>query len=249
MIDPAGGYHVHDAAPTAEHAIAAAADELTRRVAETPGILVEHKRFAVAVHYRNAAPEVVASVIGAVHAVAQQSGLRISSGRKVTELRPDTDWDKGRALDWILDQLARPELPIYLGDDLTDEDAFDAVAAHGIGIVVRHSEDGDRRTAARFAVDGPDRVRKVLDRLAGTLHRESDADTADAWTLAFDGYDPQTETLREALCTLGNGYFATRGAAPEARAGSTTIPGLMRPASTTGSPTKSPGGKSPMRVW
>ncbi|WP_327098148.1 trehalose-phosphatase [Nocardia vinacea] len=225
LIDPAGGYHVHDAAPTAEHAIAAAADELTRRVAETPGILVEHKRFAVAVHYRNAAPEVVASVIGAVHAVAQQSGLRISSGRKVTELRPDTDWDKGRALDWILDQLARPELPIYLGDDLTDEDAFDAVAAHGIGIVVRHSEDGDRRTAARFAVDGPDRVRKVLDRLAGTLHRESDADTADAWTLAFDGYDPQTETLREALCTLGNGYFATRGAAPEARAGEHHYPG------------------------
>ncbi|MEU0504280.1 trehalose-phosphatase [Nocardia sp. NPDC005998] len=225
LLDPDGGHHVHDAAPATEHAIAAAADELTRRMADTPGILVEHKRFAVAVHYRNAAQEVAARVIGAVHAVAQQSGLRIANGRKVTELRPDTDWDKGRALDWILDQLPHPELPIYLGDDLTDEDAFDAVTAHGIGIVVRHSEDGDRRTAARFAVDGPGRVRKLLDRLAGTMHRESDADAVDAWTLAFDGYDPHTEKLREALCTVGNGYFATRGAAPEARAGEHHYPG------------------------
>jgi alpha,alpha-trehalase len=38
------------------------------------------------------------------------------------------------------------------------------------------------------------------------------------WLLAFDGFDPAREGLREALCTLGNGYFATRGAAPEARA-------------------------------
>jgi alpha,alpha-trehalase len=39
-----------------------------------------------------------------------------------------------------------------------------------------------------------------------------------AWLLAYDGFDPATEGLREALCTLGNGFLATRGAAPEARA-------------------------------
>ena len=38
------------------------------------------------------------------------------------------------------------------------------------------------------------------------------------WTLSYEGFDPNEEMLREALCTLGNGYFATRGAAPEAEA-------------------------------
>ncbi|GAB3447758.1 glycosyl hydrolase family 65 protein [Streptomonospora sediminis] len=46
-----------------------------------------------------------------------------------------------------------------------------------------------------------------------------------AWTLTYDGFDPGQEGLREALCTLGNGYFATRGAAPEARADGVHYPG------------------------
>ena len=45
------------------------------------------------------------------------------------------------------------------------------------------------------------------------------------WTLIYEGFDPAKERLREALCTLGNGYFATRGAAPEANADSTHYPG------------------------
>jgi trehalose/maltose hydrolase-like predicted phosphorylase len=45
------------------------------------------------------------------------------------------------------------------------------------------------------------------------------------WVLAYDGFDPDRESLREALCTLGNGYFATRGAAPEATADRVHYPG------------------------
>ncbi|MGW7406549.1 glycoside hydrolase family 65 protein [Streptomyces sp. NPDC054833] len=45
------------------------------------------------------------------------------------------------------------------------------------------------------------------------------------WTWEYEGYDPATERLREALCTLGNGYFATRGAVPESRAGLVHCPG------------------------
>jgi len=45
------------------------------------------------------------------------------------------------------------------------------------------------------------------------------------WTLAYEGFDPDKEPLREALCTLGNGYFATRGAAPEAQASDVHYPG------------------------
>jgi alpha,alpha-trehalase len=45
------------------------------------------------------------------------------------------------------------------------------------------------------------------------------------WTLAYEGFDPGEERLREALCTLGNGYFATRGAAPETAADGVHYPG------------------------
>ena len=45
------------------------------------------------------------------------------------------------------------------------------------------------------------------------------------WSLVYDGFDPSQERLREALCTLGNGYFATRGAAPENAADDVHYPG------------------------
>ena len=49
--------------------------------------------------------------------------------------------------------------------------------------------------------------------------------SGEAWDYGFDGYDPHNEKLREALCTFGNGYFATRGAAPESKAGQVHYPG------------------------
>jgi trehalose 6-phosphate phosphatase len=62
-------------------------------------------------------------------------------------------------------------LPIYLGDDITDEDAFDAVHDDGIPIVVRHTDDGDRATAAKYALDNPERVRDFTELLARQLAR------------------------------------------------------------------------------
>jgi trehalose/maltose hydrolase-like predicted phosphorylase len=46
-----------------------------------------------------------------------------------------------------------------------------------------------------------------------------------AWTLAYEGFDPSDERVRESLCSLGNGYFTTRGAAPWARAEAERYPG------------------------
>ena len=51
--------------------------------------------------------------------------------------------------------------------------------------------------------------------------------------LAYEGFDPEREGLREALCTLGNGRFATRGAAPEARADDVHYPGTYAAGVTT----------------
>ncbi|MEV6426396.1 trehalose-phosphatase [Nocardia sp. NPDC051463] len=225
LMAPDGTRHVHDAAPGAEKTLAVAAGELRRRLRDVPGVLVEHKRFAVAVHHRNVAAEDVNGVVAAVHEAGRVAGLRVTHGRRVVELRPDVDWDKGTALRWILEHLTFPVLPIYLGDDVTDEDAFDAVESDGLGIVVRHDETGDRHTAARFAVAGPRQVRDFLEWLVQLLHAGTRAGVPESWTLTFDGYEPAREKLRESLCTVGNGYFATRGAAPECVAGVVHYPG------------------------
>ncbi len=225
LVAPDGATHVHPGGPQAERALGQAADDLTDRLAVIPGTLIEHKRFAVAVHHRHVAPEAAATVVGTVHEMAFRYGLRVTSGRKVTELRPAEDWDKGRALAWILELVAHRAIPIYLGDDLTDEDAFDAIDIAGVPIVVRHDETGDRRTAARFAVDGPARAADFLNRLADAVTGESSSATARSWLLTYSGYDPATEKLREALCAVGNGYLVTRAAAPESRADERHYPG------------------------
>ena len=226
LIGPDGSHHHNDAAAAAVPVLESAAAELREELGEIPGARVEHKRYAVAVHYRNVAPERVAEIVAATHRHGQRHGLRVTGGRKVVELRPDIDWDKGTALAWLGDQIHQTGrvLPIYVGDDLTDEDAFDAIRFNGIGVVVRHDEDGDRPTAAQFTLNNPDEVREFLRRGGNWLAYEQQTSN-EAWTLTFEGYDPHNEKLREALCTVGNGYFATRGAAPESKAGQIHYPG------------------------
>jgi alpha,alpha-trehalase len=226
LTAPDGTHHQNDDAVAAVGALQAAAAELRTELASIDGIMVEDKRFSVAVHYRNVADAQVAEVSASARAAGQRRGLRITGGRKVVELRPNLDWDKGKTLDWIAGRIDGPDplLPIYIGDDLTDEDAFDAVRRDGVGIVVRHTEDGDRRTAARFALDSPDAVRRFIERLADQVAASQDSDV-NPWSITFGGYDPRDERLREALCTTGNGYFATRGCAPECGPGAAHYPG------------------------
>lgn len=226
MVGPDGTHHQNETAAAAVPVLEQAAAELTAELCDIPGVMVEHKRFAVAVHYRNAAPEVAAAVTATVHGAGGRHGLRVTSGRKLVELRPNLDWDKGKTLEWILDQIAgeEPLLPIFIGDDLTDEDGFDSVLHDGIGIVVQHDEDGDRSTAARFSLADPDQVREFVERLI----EQCDIDRqmlASPWSFTFGAYIPEQERLREALCTVGNGYRATRGCAPEADAGPMHYPG------------------------
>jgi alpha,alpha-trehalase len=225
LIGPDGSHHHNDAAaasvPVLETAAAALRDELKH----VPGAHVEHKRYAVAVHYRNVEPGRVGEIVAATHRYGHRHGLRVTGGRKVVELRPDIDWDKGTALAWIRDQIHQRGrvLPIYVGDDLTDEDAFDAVRFNGIGIVVRHDEDSGRPTAAGFTLNNPGEVCEFLRRGGNWLAFENET-ANEAWAFTIEGYDPDSEKLREALCTVGNGYFATRGAAPEAKPGEVHYP-------------------------
>jgi len=145
-----------------------AAERVRRDLDGIAGVLVEPKRFAVSVHFRLADERDVPRIERAVEeAVAAIPGLHKAHGKMLFELRPDLDWHKGRALLWLLDALGLDRedvLPIYLGDDLTDEDAFQAVANRGIGILVAEEP---RETAAEYQLRDPGEARVFLERLAG----------------------------------------------------------------------------------
>ncbi|HET7742167.1 MAG TPA: trehalose-phosphatase [Mycobacterium sp.] len=225
IVSPVGAHHDNGEALSSHPALSRAEDALREQLNGIPGAEVERKRHAVAVHYRRVEPQLVAAVISAVHIAGRRESLRVMHGRKVIELRPDMDWDKGTALLWIASQLGAKEVtPLYLGDDLTDEDAFDAVERDGIGIVVGHDEDGDRLTSARLAVDDPQQVAELLTAIESRFDTEQ-RQAHESWSVTFDGYDPGDELHREVLCGIGNGYIGTRGSAPEAKAGASHYPG------------------------
>jgi trehalose 6-phosphate phosphatase len=131
------------------------------------GVLVEPKRFAISIHFRLADERHLPRIERAVDAAAaSEPGLRKGHGKKLFELRPDLDWDKGKALLWLfaaLDLDHTGTLPFYIGDDLTDEDAFRAVQGWGIGILVAAEP---RETAAEYQLHDTEEVRELLERLA-----------------------------------------------------------------------------------
>ncbi|QLL08445.1 trehalose-phosphatase [Mycobacterium vicinigordonae] len=172
LTAPDGTHHQNEDAAAAIPVLEQAAAELRGRLSSIPGVVVEHKRFGVAVHYRNAARDRVGEVSAAVRTAGRRDALRVTTGREVIELRPDLDWDKGKTLRWVIEHLgpgSESLLPIYLGDDITDEDAFDAIREDGVPIMVRHSDDGDRATAAEYTLESPAAVAEFTDRLARQL--------------------------------------------------------------------------------
>lgn len=158
----------YEAAETVLPALDGAEAELRRGLSGVAGALVERKRYSVSTHYRlvdaRHAP-VVEEVVAAVARSYPQ--LRRERGKKVFELRPNVAWDKGSAVAWLLDALSLdPGAAIYIGDDETDEHAFELFDGDGVPIVV---EQGDRPTSARYRVSDPREVTEVLDLLIETL--------------------------------------------------------------------------------
>jgi alpha,alpha-trehalase len=197
--------------------------EVSEKVKDLEGVHLERKPFAIAVHYRQASGEILPELGKRVdEVVGYYPDLIKTTGKKIFELRPKTDWDKGKALLYLLAKMHIDDsrtVPLYIGDDTTDEDAFRAVNERGIGILV--SEDS-KPTAANYVVRDPGEVAVFLEELVKLAEKES---STNAWSLTYEGYEPEEENIRETLCAVGNGYFATRGAAPESVAGKTHYPG------------------------
>ncbi|HWT49844.1 MAG TPA: trehalose-phosphatase [Mycobacterium sp.] len=226
LVGPDGHHREHEAGAGAATILAGAADELREILGQIPGMRMLHTRFAVAVHYHEVAAEHVGEIFATMRRLGQRNKLRVTGGSGLIQLLPDVDRGQGTRLAWIRSLIdeSKSMVPIFIGGDLIDEDVFEAVQLGGVGIALRNGADANRRTAARFALDSPDEVREALELGAGWLAHRHRID-AEAWNFTFEGYDPASEKLREALCTVGNGYFATRGAAPESKAGQVHYPG------------------------
>ena len=165
---PVGSGLRYEAAETVLPTLDAAETDLRHGLAGVAGALVERKRYSVSTHYRLVDAGETAVVEEIVAAVARRySALRRERGKKVFELRPDVAWDKGSAVAWLVDALARDTgAAVYIGDDETDEHAFELLRGSGVPIVVEH---GDRPTGARYRVRDPGEVNDVLDLLIETL--------------------------------------------------------------------------------
>jgi alpha,alpha-trehalase len=154
---------------------AAALEDIRRRVAPSlrrlPGVFIEDKGLSIALHFRDADPahRVVAQ---SVFMDAARNGLdegrfRLLPGSCVVELLPNTSWNKGAAVRWIVERVearAGSVFPVYIGDDVTDADALDAVHPLGIGIAASTRVVGD------VSVDGPAEVEHLLTILDAELH-------------------------------------------------------------------------------
>lgn len=139
--------------------------QLRGRLGDLEGIDVERKRYGIAVHYRRASESNAARTEQIVDTLlVAHEGLTETHGKKVLDLRPNLDWDKGDAVEWLLDEHDAEEArAVYIGDDVTDEDAFEALRDRGIGIVV---DPDATESAARYRLDDPAAVRRFLESLA-----------------------------------------------------------------------------------
>ncbi len=150
--------------------VAACAAALRDALDGIDGAQVEDKGATLSVHTRRVADaDAAAEVERRVRAIAgDYPGLRLTAGKKVLEVRPDIDWDKGRATSFLLGALeagAGLAVPVvFIGDDRTDEDAFRALGERGDGVLVAPAPPAD--TAARAWVESPAGVLDLLRRLA-----------------------------------------------------------------------------------
>jgi trehalose-phosphatase len=132
-----------------------------------PGVVIERKRFTIAVHYRLAPHERVPVMAAVAEMAEKRSWLRVTTGKAVVELRPAVEWDKGAAVRWLVARLGDGDaVPVYIGDDLTDEPAFRTVRDGGVGVFVGRGRHG---TAAGYRLDTRDAVADFLERLLRTI--------------------------------------------------------------------------------
>ncbi|MDD4931756.1 MAG: trehalose-phosphatase [Candidatus Colwellbacteria bacterium] len=144
---------------------------LSRALDSIKGVFVEDKGLTLTIHYRLAekhrtgeVEEVVKQVAGGAEAMGKTV---VTPGKKTYEVRPAISWDKGKAIKLLMKQYGKGGwrsglLPIYIGDDITDEDGFRAIENYGKGLSVFVGGE-NQKTIARYFLKSPSEVTEFLD--------------------------------------------------------------------------------------
>eukprot|EP00850_Spirogloea_muscicola_P004469 SM000019S05013 [mRNA] locus=s19:419767:423695:- [translate_table: standard] len=152
---------------------------LKDRLTLIEGASIEHNKFCITVHFRRVREESwqeLATIVTDV--IKQYPNIKTTFGRKVLEVRPVVEWNKGKAVAYLLKALGLENdhtvLPVYIGDDRTDEDAFSLLKERGsgCGIVVSRVA---KPTTASYSLRDPPEVMAFLRRLVSW--REHDNQT------------------------------------------------------------------------
>jgi trehalose 6-phosphate phosphatase len=170
-IEGFGRHFVHDRVAEARGLMQVLGRALRQHVAHLPGVLIEDKELSLAMHVRQAKPEDKREAEAAFHRMVtprlEDRTLRLMPGSNVSELLPNIPWNKGNAAEWIRDAETRRRgaapHAIYLGDDVTDEDAFKIVGPEGSIIV------GPRPSEVETRLENPAAVEAFLFALAEQL--------------------------------------------------------------------------------
>jgi len=156
---------MHNAVAFATPAIAMLAKDLRRAVKPLPGVFIEDKMLSIVLHTRGASPadrlHATTRFTALSEPILTEGTLRLQAGDQVLELLPNVDWAKGDAVRAIIRhveaQTKETVWPVYIGDDATDEDAFEEVGLHGLTIAVTN-----RASGAAFVVDNTAAVESFL---------------------------------------------------------------------------------------
>jgi trehalose 6-phosphate phosphatase len=138
--------------------------------ADLGGIMIERKPYAIAVHTRRAESEVSRAAAGGLarEVASRFDGLVVRPGKEIQELRPAIDWNKGAAISHLRGLLPDRPVPVYVGDDDTDEDGFLAVRREG-GIAVLVGSSPGAETWADYTLADPAETVAFLAALADVL--------------------------------------------------------------------------------
>jgi trehalose 6-phosphate synthase/phosphatase len=140
-------------------------DALRSGMSSVPGVLIEDKGITASVHFRKVDPSQEGEVLCIFWRVARDYAreFRITTGKKVLEIRPQNAWNKGDAVKRILEHWGGNEMPLYVGDDTTDEDAYRIIRENGISVSIGENAEAD------YYLRSQDEVGPFLDWLAGVL--------------------------------------------------------------------------------
>ncbi len=153
-------------------------DGLKSKLSGIKGVFVEDKGLSLSVHYRLADKKDIGRIRNSFDEVTHffliRKKIKGSLGKKVFEVRPPLAWDKGTVVLWLLSAQKSilkkgAPYPVYLGDDVTDEDAFKALKKKGLGIFVGRPKD----SYARFYLKGPHDVKKFLEQILAFYQKEN----------------------------------------------------------------------------